>query len=232
MGLSKAYLFAYNLTQFCGWAYLMYRLLPHLLLQIKSTQFIPARNPTSVYEELGDYIKLIQTAAILEIVHAILGLVRSSPMVTAMQTFGRLGCIWLPINYIPQSQTSPGLTIVLFAWCLVEIVRYPFYAFNLINIKVEILTWLRYSLFIILYPIGALGEMWCYFDALPFLATSKALRIEMPNAYNFTFSPYMVTIMILLAYFPLMPPMYFHMLVQRKKVFGDGNSEEKSKKVV
>ena len=88
MGLSKAYLFAYNLIQFCGWAYLMYRLLPHLLLQIKSTQFIPARNPTSVYEELGDHIKLIQTAAILEIVHAILGLVRSSPLVTAMQTFG------------------------------------------------------------------------------------------------------------------------------------------------
>ena len=145
--------------------------------------------------------------------------------------YSRLGCIWLPINYIPQSQTSPGLTIVLFAWCLVEIVRYPFYAFNLINIKVEILTWLRYSLFIILYPIGALGEMWCYFDALPFLATSKALRIEMPNAYNFTFSPYMVTIIILLAYFPLMPPMYFHMLAQRKKVLGDGNSAEKSKKV-
>ena len=88
MALSKAYLLTYNLTQFCGWAYLMYRLLPHLLLQVKSTNLIPARNPNFVYEELGDHIKLIQTAAILEIIHAVLGLVRSNPMVTAMQTFG------------------------------------------------------------------------------------------------------------------------------------------------
>ena len=86
-------------------------------------------------------------------------------------------------------------------------------------------------MFIILYPIGAISEMWCYFDALPFLATSKALRIEMPNAFNFTFSLYFVTIIILFGYIPLFPPMYFHMLAQRKKVLGGGTSEE-SKKVV
>ena len=33
MGISKAYLLAYNVSQFCGWTYLMYRLLPYLTLQ-------------------------------------------------------------------------------------------------------------------------------------------------------------------------------------------------------
>ena len=85
MALSKAYLLAYNISQFCGWAYLMYRLLPYLSLQAKATKFIPAQNPASLYEELGDHLKLVQTAALLEVVHATLGLVRSNPMVVATQ---------------------------------------------------------------------------------------------------------------------------------------------------
>ena len=85
MALSKAYLLAYNISQFCGWAYLMYRLLPYLSLQAKATKLIPAQNPASLYEELGDHLKLVQTAALLEVVHAILGLVRSNPMVVATQ---------------------------------------------------------------------------------------------------------------------------------------------------
>lgn len=231
MALSKAYLLAYNISQFCGWAYLMYRLLPYLSLQAKATQFMPAKNPASLYDELGDHVKLVQTAALLEVVHAIVGLVRSNPMVTATQIASRLFVVWFPIHHIPESQTSPGLTIMLFAWCLTETVRYSYYAFNLVNVNVGIITWLRYTLFIVLYPMGVSGEMWCYIDALPFLATSKALGIAMPNAYNFTFSPYVVTIMILLLYIPGFPPLYFHMFAQRKKVLGGGASEEKSKKV-
>jgi len=231
MALSKAYLLAYNISQFCGWAYLMYRLLPYLSLQAKATKLIPAQNPASLYEELGDHLKLVQTAALLEVVHAILGLVRSNPMVVATQIASRLMVVWLPIHFIPDSQTSPGITLMLFAWCLTEIVRYSFYAFNLVNINVGIITWLRYTLFIVLYPMGVSGELWCYISSLPYLATSKFLRMELPNALNFTFSPYVITIMILLFYIPGFPPLYFHMFAQRKKVLGSGTSEEKSKKV-
>ena len=145
--------------------------------------------------------------------------------------YSRLGVLWLPINYIPECQTSPGLTIMLFAWCLTEIVRYSYYAFNLVNINVGIITWLRYTLFIVLYPMGVSGELWCYISSLPYLATSKFQRMELPNALNFTFSPYVITIMILLFYIPGFPPLYFHMFAQRKKVLGAGTTEEKSKKV-
>ena len=98
MGLSKAYLIAYNASQFCGWTYLMYRLMPYLTLQAKTTlsfpgtgnetsqiPFFPANNPASLYAELGDHVKLVQTAAILEVVHAAIGIVRSNPMTCAVQ---------------------------------------------------------------------------------------------------------------------------------------------------
>ena len=85
MGISKAYLLAYNVSQFCGWTYLMYRLLPYLRLQAKATTFFPAKNPASLYVELGDHVKLVLMAAILEIVHAAIGIVRSNPMTCAVQ---------------------------------------------------------------------------------------------------------------------------------------------------
>ena len=135
--------------------------------------------------------------------------------------------VWLHINHIESSQTSPGLTLMLLAWCLIEVVRYSYYATNLVNVNVQVLTWLRYTLFIVLYPMGATGELWCYFDSLSYLKNSKVMRLEMPNDFNLTFCPYVATMMLMIAYAPGFPPMYLHMLAQRRKVLG---SSEKLKK--
>lgn len=115
---------------------------------------------------------------------------------------------------------------MLFAWCLTEIIRYSYYALNLVNINLSILTWLRYTLFIVLYPMGVTGEMWCYFDSLSYLKSSKWMRIDLPNTYNFTFSPYILTILILFLYLPGFPPLYFHMFAQRKKVLQQSKPKE------
>ena len=88
MALSKAYLIVYNLACCFGWGYLMLRLWPCFQLQLKNTNgFPPAKNPLSLYKELGFHVRVVQTAAILEILHAVFGLVRSNPMVVATQIF-------------------------------------------------------------------------------------------------------------------------------------------------
>ena len=110
--------------------------------------------------------------------------------------------VWIPLQLAPIVQTSFGLTLVLLAWCLVEIVRYSYYATNLINVNIGILTWLRYTLFIILYPMGVTGEVWCYVDSLAYWKTSKAFSYDMPNTLNFTFQPYVVTLLVILFYLP------------------------------
>ena len=155
--------------------------------------------------------------------------------------------VWIPLQLAPIVQTSFGLTLVLLAWCLVEIVRYSYYATNLINVNIGILTWLRYTLFIILYPMGVTGEVWCYVDSLAYWKTSKAYSYDMPNTLNFTFKPYVVTLLVILFYLPGekwflakstcnfwytesflisgFPPMYFHMFAQRKKVLNKPKEE-------
>lgn len=134
--------------------------------------------------------------------------------------YSRLAVVWIPIQFAANAQTSFGLTLVLLAWCLVEIFRYSYYAVNLINVNLSILTWMRYTLFIILYPMGVTGELWCWYESIAFWKNSKSMSYEMPNPLNFTFQPYVVTIMIMLYYIPGFPPMYFHMFAQRKKVLG------------
>ncbi len=87
MGLSKAYLILYNVLQVSGWTSLLLKLAPYLSLQFKNSKggLMPAPNPESLYQELGFELRLLQTAALLEVLHAALGLVRSNPMVVATQ---------------------------------------------------------------------------------------------------------------------------------------------------
>ena len=89
MSLVTAYLFLYNVSQFLGWGALLYRSLPYITEQVKQSAdgelFPPARHPKSFYPEIEDHLKLIQTAALLEVVHAAVGLVRSNPVVAAVQ---------------------------------------------------------------------------------------------------------------------------------------------------
>merc|ERR1711879_513037 len=132
MGLSKVYLVLYNILQCAGWASLLVKLAPYLTLQAKNSKgpwLTP--NPESLYQELGFQLRALQTAALLEVVHAAVGLVRSNPIVTFTQIASRLAVLWLSIHHSRDSQISPGITIMLGAWCITEVIRYSYYAVGL-----------------------------------------------------------------------------------------------------
>lgn len=93
-----------------------------------------------------------------------------------------------PTNSIPIY-----LTIVAFS--LIEIIRFPFYTLKQVESKPSFFQNffgdLRYNIFIIIYPIGALCEILAAFSALPNLANqdgSDKYSLAMPNRYNFAFS--------------------------------------------
>ena len=53
-----------------------------------------------------------------------------------------------------QARQSLGFPMLLTAWTLAEIIRYSFYFMGLIGKNIPVLTWLRYTMFIVLYPLG------------------------------------------------------------------------------
>jgi very-long-chain (3R)-3-hydroxyacyl-CoA dehydratase len=58
---------------------------------------------------LGSWVKVTQTLAILDVVHAALGLVKSNVGTAASQVFSRLWAVWAVVEMVPEvSRIPPG----------------------------------------------------------------------------------------------------------------------------
>jgi len=209
--MSKTYLVAYNTIQTLGWSFLLFQMATHLL---------SGGEVSTLYANTKLSLQIFQTGAALEIFHAIFGLVRSSVQVTTQQVFSRVYVVWAILYMCPTSQLSIGFPLLLFAWTITEIIRYSMYAVSLVGNPPFFLTWLRYTFFIIAYPVGVSGELICMYTALLQAMQQDILSVQLPNMLNVTFSFPLLILGIMLAYIPLFPPMYFYMFGQRKKVLG------------
>ncbi|WRT69404.1 uncharacterized protein IL334_006388 [Kwoniella shivajii] len=139
------------------------------------------------FRGLGWWTKYTQSLAILEVVHAALGWVRSPIGTVAAQVASRLWTVWGVVEASPDiTHASPLFTTMLFAWSLTEVIRYTFYFLSILNIQSPILNWLRYTTFIPLYPIGASSEAFLSFSTLP----------------SFTFAPFSTYLATLISHLP------------------------------
>jgi len=209
--MSKTYLVAYNSIQTLGWSFLLFQMATHLF---------SGGEVATLYANTKLSLQIFQTGAVLEIFHAIFGLVRSSVQVTTQQVFSRVYVVWAILYMCPTSQLSIGFPLLLFAWTITEIIRYSMYAVSLVGNPPFFLTWLRYTFFIIAYPVGVSGELICMYAALLQATQQDILSVQLPNMLNVTFSFPLIILGIMLAYIPLFPPMYLYMFGQRKKVLG------------
>lgn len=84
--MARLYLVVYNLFSTLSWSYLLFRTLQHVLL--------PPHQLTSTYSALGHIVPYVQTTAILEVLHVLLGWVRSPLPTTIIQVSSRLLLVW------------------------------------------------------------------------------------------------------------------------------------------
>ncbi|CAI5472947.1 unnamed protein product [Closterium sp. Yama58-4] len=153
-------------------------------------------------------------ASILETVHAATGLVRSGLVAPLVQWVGRSFVLFAVVGRTPALHTHAALFVLLAVWCCSEVIRYPQYALSLLGTCPRALTWLRYSAFIPLYPIGMFGgEMVLIYSALPFV------KAERPLDFLFAALPFHChhVLMVILAAYPLFwLHLYTHMFRQRR----------------
>ena len=202
--MRQGYLFLYNMVQWGGWVMIFI----DFVLQ---KGFLSDQGQVMLYT--------FQLLAILEFLHAVFAIVRTSPITTFIQVFGRLQVLLIHHNIVPEARDSFGNVPMVGAWCCVEIVRYLFLALNVIGLAPYPLLWLRYSLFYILYPIGVYGEMKVIYDSLDRIETEKFLSIELPNAWNipFSFATYL-RVFLYVFYIPGLFNQYAYMMKQRRVV--------------
>merc|ERR1711973_331572 len=193
-GISRFYLVIYNGVQAFGWFVI-------LILGIK--HLVENETHIGIYSSVEIPLKVFQTAAILEVIHCVLGLVPSSVMLTAFQVSSRIFVTWAIAHSIQPVQNLLGVPLFVFAWTTTEIVRYSFYLFTLLNRLPYVLQWCRYTFFFVLYPIGITGELLTIYAALPHVRKSGLYSVVMPNQANIAFSYYHFLIFVMLSYIPL-----------------------------
>ncbi|THH13840.1 hypothetical protein EW146_g6422, partial [Bondarzewia mesenterica] len=201
--LVKGYLVLYNLLSAAGWSYVLYLTLIHFLsptvpASASIPSFIPTslaplyKRATSTFAAVGEPTFYVQSLAILEILHALLGFVRSPLTTTAMQVASRLYLVWyiaarfdsvsafsfsaspyfrpsetLAYGERVQARASPFYGSMVLSWSVTEVIRYTFYASSLVGIEPRVLLWLRYTTFYVLYITGASSEAFVAFSTLP-----------------------------------------------------------------
>ncbi|KAK5645949.1 hypothetical protein RI129_004413 [Pyrocoelia pectoralis] len=213
------YLFFYNFVETVGWSYILYKLVKHFI-------FV---EDVTLYESIKLPLFVFQNAAVLEIVHAFLRLVSSSPYVTLQQVFSRVMLVCGVLMISRNAQLGIGLPLTILAWSVTEIIRYAYYTLNLVNAVPHFLVWLRYTMFIGLYPLGVTGELLCLYTACNEFIKTGFGTITLPNFLNVTFNyPYLLMFLMAL-YIPLFPPLYMHMFAQRKKILGKSSGSKKVK---
>ncbi|PGH13647.1 hypothetical protein AJ79_03495 [Helicocarpus griseus UAMH5409] len=157
----RLYLLTYNTTAALFWL--------HILLTTLSTLLSSSSSPniSSVYTSLEPWTRCAQTLAVAEILHAATGIIHSPIFTTFTQVFARSVQVWA-INYAFPAVTASSrpYPAMLLAWATADVVRYCYFAVMLAGWSIPgVLKWLRYSLFIVLYPVGIGGEWWLMYKA-------------------------------------------------------------------
>ncbi|KAJ8978175.1 hypothetical protein NQ317_009663 [Molorchus minor] len=213
--LTKNYLIAYNAILAVGWTHLLYLLITY-----------PLKPSTlSLYETVKYSLFIFQNAAVLEVVHAVIGIVKSNPILTAFQVASRVIVVCGILMATNSGRESVGLPLALTAWSVTEIIRYSTYTLNLLGVVPHFLVWLRYSLFIGLYPLGITGELLCIYAASKEIGKYQLYSIAMPNWLNVIFNYQYILWVLMFLYIPLFPQLYMHMFSQRRKVLGGGKAK-------
>lgn len=210
--LARGYLVLYNTVLSLGWLVVLVQLCLHMVRT--------NGDYAGVYRAVELPLQIFQTAAILEVVHTMIGIVPSSTVVTFVQVQSRLVGLWAVLHATPGVSDSIGPVLMITCWSLAEIVRYAFYVCSLLQSMPYIVLWCRYTFFFLLYPLGVTGELICMYVALPVVKATGQFSFRLPNIYNISFDFYTFLIFYAIMYIPVFPQLYLHMISQRGKMLG------------
>ncbi|XP_055852999.1 very-long-chain (3R)-3-hydroxyacyl-CoA dehydratase [Episyrphus balteatus] len=218
----KVYMVFYNLCQFVGYTYVL------LVMSVLYYRDGPDSMST-VYEFVGNPLKFCQLLQYLEVLHPIFGYTKGGPLIPFFQVTGRNFVLFLMITLEPRMQTKPVVFYVFCIWSLVEVVRYPYYISQMFESNIGLLTWLRYTIWIPLYPMGILCEGIIILRNIPYFEETKRLSVEMPNKWNFAFDmPSFLKVYLIVLVLPGTYLLMTYMAKARAKKLGGGRSSGSS----
>ncbi|XP_055950433.1 very-long-chain (3R)-3-hydroxyacyl-CoA dehydratase-like [Argiope bruennichi] len=210
----KIYLFLYNLSQFIGFLYVL------IVLTIEYAKEGP-QFLEKAYPLVQTAFTFCQVLQMLEVIHPMLGYTAGSAFAPFLQVFGRMFMLVGMINAEPRIQSKPAVFYLIYVYCISEVIRYPYYMLRVYNVDIGFLTWLRYTVWIALYPLGFLCEGIIILRNIPYFEETQKYSLFLPNKWNISFYfPSILRLYLLLGLFPLLYFAMTHMYRQRVKILG------------
>ncbi|XP_012273014.1 very-long-chain (3R)-3-hydroxyacyl-CoA dehydratase [Orussus abietinus] len=219
--LKKVYLILYNLCQFVGFIYVL------AVMGIRYSRDGPD-SMKDTYAAIGNPMKFILLLQFLEVMHPLFGYTKGSALIALLQVGGRAFILFFMVDAEPRMQTKPVVFYIFLVWSTVEIVRYPYYVTQLLNVEIPFLTWLRYTIWMPLYPLGFLCEGIIVLRNIPYFEETLKFTVSLPNSWNFAFHfPSFMKLYLLILCIPGMYTMMSHMNHTRYKKLGKSNIKRK-----
>ncbi|XP_037553639.1 very-long-chain (3R)-3-hydroxyacyl-CoA dehydratase isoform X1 [Nematolebias whitei] len=191
VGLKKGYLFMYNLVQFLGFSWIFVNMTVRLFILGQDSFY-------DTFHTTADMMYFCQMLAVLEVINPLLGLVKTGFFPALIQVAGRNVILFVVFGSLEEMQNKPVVFFVFYLWSTIEIFRYPFYMLACIGTDWPVLTWLRYSLWIPLYPLGVIAEALAVIQSLPIFDESRLFSLSLPAvlgrsmSFSYTLQLYLV----------------------------------------
>uniref|UniRef100_A0A8C1X4L6 Very-long-chain (3R)-3-hydroxyacyl-CoA dehydratase n=2 Tax=Cyprinus carpio TaxID=7962 RepID=A0A8C1X4L6_CYPCA len=181
LGLKKGFLFMYNLVQFLGYSWIFVNMTVRLFILGQDSFY-------DTFHTIADVMYFCQMLAIMEVINPAVGLVKTGIMPAFIQVMGRNFILFVIFGTLADMQNKPVVFFVFYLWSMIEIFRYPFYMLVCIDTEWKLLTWLKYTIWIPLYPLGVLAEAVAVIQSIPIFDETKLLSIPVPKAIGTSLS--------------------------------------------
>ncbi|CAO2634600.1 Very-long-chain (3R)-3-hydroxyacyl-CoA dehydratase 3 [Lemmus lemmus] len=171
--LKKGYLFMYNLVQLLGFSWIFVNLTVRFFILGKESFY-------DTFHSVADMMYFCQMLALVETLNAAIGVTSSPVLPSLIQFLGRNFILFIIFGTMEEMQNKAVVFFVFYSWSTIEIFRYPFYMLSCIDMDWKVLTWLRYTMWIPLYPLGCLSEAVAVIQSIPIFNESGRFSFTWP----------------------------------------------------
>ncbi|XP_013859111.1 very-long-chain (3R)-3-hydroxyacyl-CoA dehydratase [Austrofundulus limnaeus] len=218
VSLKTGFLFIYNLVQFLGFSWIFVNMTVRLFIFGQDSLY-------DTFHTISDMMFFCQILTCVEVLNAAFGFVRTAVIPTLIQVVGRNFILFIIFGSLEEMHHRPVVFFVFYLWSAIEIFRYPFYMLACFNTEWKTLTWLRYTIWIPLYPLGVLAEAVAVIQSIPIFDKTQLFSIPLPRAIGTSVSfSYILHVYLVLMFLGLFIN-FRHLYKQRKRRFRTKNKK-------
>lgn len=211
---TKTYLICFNSILWCLFSYIF-------VVTVRMIFVHKSEAGQYLYSSIINTLMVAEGIQFLEVIHVIVGWSKGDFVSTLFQNLGRWLILFIVVIPHESAHLLPSFVMICFTWSAIEVIRYPYYILQLLNRSVELMTWLRYTAWIPLYPAGMLAEALTILYSIPEIRREGKFDLTLPNELNFSFNLSVVLqYYCIVLVFLLGPRMFYHMYKQSFKKLG------------